>query len=128
MTTVHVFDPAMCCSTGVCGPSVDPRLARFSADLDWLAGHGIRVERFNLAQQPAAFAADESVKATLERDGEGGLPLVKVNGEVKSSGDYPSREQLAMWAGVERPASDDAPKASCCGPASKQASTKSGCC
>ena len=31
MTAVRVFDPAMCCSTGVCGPSVDPQLARFSA-------------------------------------------------------------------------------------------------
>jgi hypothetical protein len=35
-TTLCVFDPAMCCSTGVCGPSVDPELARFAADLDWL--------------------------------------------------------------------------------------------
>jgi len=55
MTAVRVFDPAMCCSTGVCGPSVDPQLARFSADLDWLTSQGVAVERFNLAQQPAAF-------------------------------------------------------------------------
>ena len=40
MTAVRVFDPAMCCSTGVCGPSVDPQLARFSADLDWLKSPG----------------------------------------------------------------------------------------
>ncbi len=33
MTTIEVFDPAMCCSTGVCGPQVDPDLARFAADL-----------------------------------------------------------------------------------------------
>ena len=35
-TTIRVFDPAMCCSSGVCGPQVDPDLARFAADLDWL--------------------------------------------------------------------------------------------
>jgi AhpD family alkylhydroperoxidase len=104
MTTVHVFDPAMCCSTGVCGPSVDPQLARFSADLGWLASQGVAVERFNLAQQPGAFVADDTVKGVLESKGEAGLPLVKVNGEVKSSGDYPSREQLAAWAGVGTPA------------------------
>jgi len=104
MTTVHVFDPAMCCSTGVCGPSVDPQLARFSADLEWLARQGVAVERFNLAQQPGAFVADDTVKAALESKGEAGLPLGKVNGEVKSSGDYPSREQLAAWAGVGTPA------------------------
>lgn len=104
MTAVHVFDPAMCCSTGVCGPSVDPQLARFSADLDWLKSQGVSVERFNLAQQPAAFAEDQAVRSALETKGEAGLPLVKVNGEIKSTGLYPSREELAAWAGVGGPA------------------------
>ena len=103
MTVVHVFDPAMCCSTGICGPSVDPKLIRFAADLEWLASQGVEVERFNLSQQPAGFANDAAVKAALEAKGEAGLPLVKVNGEVKSSGVYPSREELAAWAGVEAP-------------------------
>ena len=97
---VVVFDPAMCCSSGVCGPSVDPQLGRFAADLSWLRGEGVRVERFNLSQQPAAFAADSDVKAAIERKGEGGLPVIKVDGEVKSSGVYPSREQLSAWTGV----------------------------
>jgi hypothetical protein len=66
MTTVRVFDPAMCCSTGVCGSSVDPQLVRFAADLDWLKRQGVAVERFNLAQQPGAFVDDAAVKATLE--------------------------------------------------------------
>ncbi len=56
MPVVRVFDPPMCCSTGVCGPSVDPDLARFSADLDWLKKEGVRVERYNLSQEPGAFA------------------------------------------------------------------------
>jgi AhpD family alkylhydroperoxidase len=103
MTAVRVFDPAMCCATGICGPSVDPQLARFAADLDWLKSQGVSVERFNLSQQPAAFANDASVKSALETKGEAGLPLVKVNGEVKSSGLYPSRDELAAWAGVGAP-------------------------
>lgn len=127
MITVRVFDPAMCCSTGICGPSVDPQLVRFSADLDWLKSQGISVERFNLSQQPAAFADDVAVKAALETKGEAGLPLVKVNGEVKSIGTYPSRDELATWAGIGAPE-----KASgCCGPAAKNESSapkKSGCC
>jgi AhpD family alkylhydroperoxidase len=103
MTAVRVFDPAMCCSTGVCGPSVDPQLVRFAADLDWLKSQGVSVERFNLAQQPGAFVADAAVKAALETKGEAGLPLVKVNNQVKSSGVYPSRAELASWAGVSAP-------------------------
>ena len=100
MTAIRVFDPAMCCSSGVCGPSVDPQLARFSADLDWLTTQGVSVERFNLAQQPAAFAEDQGVRSALETKGEAGLPVVKVNGEIKSSGVYPSRAELSSWAGV----------------------------
>ena len=104
MTDVRVFDPAMCCSSGVCGPSVDPQLARFSADLDWLKAQGVSVERFNLAQQPGAFAEDQTGRSTLEAKGEAGLPVVKVNGEIKSSGVYPSRAELSAWAGVSEPA------------------------
>jgi hypothetical protein len=104
MTSVRIFDPAMCCSTGVCGPSVDPQLARFSADLDWLKAQGVSVERFNLSQQPAAFAEDLAVRSALETNGVAGLPVVKVNSEIKSSGLYPSRAELAGWAGIARPA------------------------
>ncbi|MEO7889297.1 MAG: arsenite efflux transporter metallochaperone ArsD [Vicinamibacterales bacterium] len=109
MTAIHVFDPAMCCSSGVCGPSVDPQLARFSSDLDWIKTQGVSVERFNLAQQPAAFAEDQSVRSALETKGEAGLPVVKVNGEIKSSGVYPSRAELSSWAGLGGPAGQPIP-------------------
>lgn len=100
MTHVTVFDPAMCCSTGVCGPSVDPKLVTFAADLDWLASQGAVVVRHNLAQAPAAFLADPDAKTTIETKGEEGLPLVKVDGVVRSSGVFPSRDELAAWAGL----------------------------
>jgi hypothetical protein len=41
MTRVEVFDPPLCCSTGVCGPNVDPVLIRFAADLHWLANQAL---------------------------------------------------------------------------------------
>jgi AhpD family alkylhydroperoxidase len=100
MTTIRVFDPAMCCSTGVCGPSVDPELVRFAADLDWLKAQGVSVERFNLAQQPGAFVDDTAVRAVLDTKGEAGLPLVEVSGRVMTSGVYPSRDELAAWTGI----------------------------
>lgn len=103
MAMVQVFDPAMCCSTGVCGPSVDPKLVRFAADLDWLKSKGVSVERFNLAQQPAAFASNAQVKAALEASVEDALPLVMVDGKVQSTGRYPSRAELADWAGIAVP-------------------------
>jgi hypothetical protein len=100
MNKVEVFDPPMCCSTGVCGPSVDPTLARFSSDLHWLASQRIAVERYNLAQQPQAFAASEVVKTALKQYGNECLPLILLNGAVVSRGCYPTREELAGLSGV----------------------------
>ena len=104
MAMVQVFDPAMCCSTGICGENVDQQLVRFAADLDWLKSQGVATERFNLADQPGEFAGDTAVKSAIAAKGEFGLPLVKVNGEVRSCGAYPSRAELAAWVGLDAPA------------------------
>jgi AhpD family alkylhydroperoxidase len=98
MTMVEVFDPPMCCSTGVCGPSVDPALATFAADLQWAGENGARVTRYNLAQEPGRFAGHDAVRALLAEGGEEVLPVVVVDGEVRSSGRYPARAELAAWA------------------------------
>lgn len=121
MPTVRVFDPPMCCSTGVCGPSVDPELARFSADLDWLKRQGVTVERYNLSQQPGAFANDIAVSVALKAKGNDCLPMVLVDGRVAVEGAYPSRETLAAIAGVVVRKLEAAPVAAsgCCGPSTK---------
>ena len=100
MTTVEVFDPPMCCSSGVCGPVADPALARFSADLFWLRDKGVSVERYNLSQQPQAFVANSLVKDALDKEGNACLPLILVNGQIASQGGYPPREELAKVSGV----------------------------
>lgn len=126
--TVRVFDPAMCCSSGICGPRIDPELARFAADLDWLQKQGVRVERFNLSQQPAAFAETPAVRAALERGTEV-LPVVMVDDRVAVEGTYPSRETLAALAGlvVTKVALSAAPAANCCGP-NADTQSKTTCC
>jgi hypothetical protein len=124
MTRLQVYDPPMCCSTGVCGPQVDPVLPRFTEDFHWLASQGIAVERFNLSQQPQEFAGNAVVKAALALDGTSCLPLVLVNGGIVSKGRYPEREELARFAGL-RPEAKSAGlpvlSGSCCKP-------DSGCC
>jgi len=101
MPKLEVFDPAMCCPTGVCGPSVDPALPRFAADLEWLKSKGIEVQRHNLAQEVAVFTSNQVVKTALNTQGTRCLPLVLVEGKVLSEGTYPTREQLAKLTGVE---------------------------
>lgn len=112
MTTIHVFDPALCCSTGVCGVEVDQQLVGFSADVDWAKLNGAAIERFNLAQQPLAFAENRVVKGFLERSGAEALPLILVDGEVALAGRYPNRAELARWAGIAQ--TEEKPESGCC--------------
>lgn len=97
---LQVFDPAMCCSTGVCGPTVDPELVRFARDLAWLTHQGIEVERRNLAQEPGAFVENETVLAALNADGPECLPIVLVDGERVAGAGYPERRKLVGLLGL----------------------------
>ena len=101
MTTIEVFEPAMCCRTGVCGPDVPQELVTFSADFDWLRGHGQDIARYNLASEPTAFADRPAILDALQQSGSAALPLVLVDGEVAVSGRYPSRDELADLAGLD---------------------------
>jgi hypothetical protein len=101
MTRITVYDPPMCCKSGVCGPEVDPKLAQFSGDLDWLKTQGIEVRRFNLAQEPASFVENTSVKAILDRSGSDELPVILVDDQVKAHARYPSRAELAAMVGLD---------------------------
>jgi AhpD family alkylhydroperoxidase len=100
MTTVTVYDPRMCCSTGVCGPEIDPKLVQFAGDLDWLKSRGVEVRRFNLAQEPGRFVENAAVKALLDRSGGDDLPAIVVGDELVASARYPGRDELAAMAGV----------------------------
>jgi len=100
MKKLQIFDPALCCSTGVCGTEVNQALVDFSADVDWLKHAGGQIERFNLAQQPMAFADSAVVKGFLERSGAEGLPLILLDGEIAMAGRYPTRKELARFAGL----------------------------
>jgi hypothetical protein len=101
MKKLEVFVPPMCCSTGICGPKVDPVLVRFAADLHWLANQRVAVERYNLAQQPQAFAASAVVRSALKEYGNECLPLILLDGVILRKGSYPTRDELARLAGVD---------------------------
>jgi len=131
MKTLTIFDPAMCCSSGICGAEIDQKLVDFAADLDWLKSEGIEVKRINLSQEPALFAANEQVKSVLENSGVAGLPVILANDEMQSSGQYPDRVKLAQMAGVTVADAVDlasAPAKSCCGADNDAEKTSSSCC
>lgn len=101
---VRVFEPALCCTTGVCGPDMDANsddsLVVFTADLAFAKSQHADVERHNLANDPMAFVNSATAKTFLEVVGSEGLPLTTVDGVTVMTGTYPTREQLLKFAGV----------------------------
>jgi acetyl esterase/lipase len=97
MKSIQVYDPAMCCSSGVCGPDIDPILPQVAAFLHQLKEHGVAVERFNLSQQPMAFVQNPEVKSLLQSEGTEVLPLFFIDGQLILKGAYPDHDKRKEW-------------------------------
>jgi hypothetical protein len=98
---VEIYDPALCCSSGLCGPTIDPVLVKMNDAVLALKKQGVKVERFNIAQQPRAFMANKRVAYLLHKNGKKSLPVTHVNGKVFKEGEYPSYEELCNALGIE---------------------------
>ncbi len=105
VVTIEIFDPPMCCPTGLCGPNTDPALLdiyeailRIKSEYDGRA----TVERYVLGQQPAKFIQQPEIIQRLKAHGVSVLPVTIVNGRVRKEHGYPSYADLKQW--IEEPA------------------------
>jgi hypothetical protein len=122
---IEIFDPAMCCPSGVCGPSVDPALVKLQETLRILeekcAGR-VQVSRHGLSSDPQAFVAHVEARKLLQEEGPQCLPLTFFDGQLVASRAYLSTEkfqQALKERGVEVELGPKQASRSCCG---------SGCC
>ncbi len=99
--SLKVYDPPMCCSTGVCGTNVSEELVEFAGMLKKVEAQGIEVHRFNLSQEPQAFAENKAVRETMAELGHEALPLVYVDDELAVSGRYPDPKELFDLLGID---------------------------
>ena len=97
MKKLEIFDPALCCSTGVCGPSVDPELVRIASAMFLLEGKEFDVKRYNLGMEPDAFITNKDVNQLLNDKGPEALPIIVFNQKVVKVGSYPQNAELATW-------------------------------
>lgn len=114
MKTIKIYDPSMCCSSGVCGTDLDQNLVNFSADFSFLQDKGADIQRFNLAQEPMAFVDSPAVAAFLEIVGENGLPITLIDCQVVLTHRYPTREEMQAWADIKIEQETKKEKTSCC--------------
>lgn len=94
MKKMYIYEPAMCCSTGLCGVGVDPELLRISTVLNTLKKNGVEVQRFNLSNSPQEFVTNKVVNNFIKIKGVDELPLIVLDGEIVITGRYPANEEL----------------------------------
>lgn len=122
MKKIRIYEPAMCCSTGVCGVSVDPELLRMSSLVEKLDKKGIDIKRFNLNSAPQEFVENKKVNEILNQKGEDILPLTMVDDEIIKTGAYPSNEEFEEILSIKLDEKNEEDESSgCC-------SSDSGCC
>lgn len=90
MKKMIIFEPAMCCSTGVCGPSVDEELLRVSTTINNLKSNGLHIERYNLTSNPQIFVENKVINELLNKEGMDVFPVTMVDGEIVKTKEYPT--------------------------------------
>lgn len=102
MKKMIIFDPAMCCSTGVCGPSVDENLIRVSTVINRLKKKDILIERHNLTDNPKIFIDNKEINEMINNEGIDVLPITTVDGEVVKTKEYPTNEEFCKLLDVPK--------------------------
>lgn len=102
MKKIEIFEPALCCETGVCGVGVDPELLRISAIINSLKAKNIPIERFNLNVAPMEFITNRIVNDFLNKNGADSLPVVLLDGKIILNGRYPTNDEFVSLLGVDK--------------------------
>lgn len=70
---------------------------RMDAAFHRLSQMGITVCRYDAFAHPDAFAVNDTVRELVEEKGNGALPILLVDGELRKWGEYPKNSELLKW-------------------------------
>lgn len=85
---IIIYDPPMCCSTGVCGPSPDQTLINLQDTLEKVKEMGAEVERCLITQSPQKFRDNPAVIKLIQEQQLKALPITTYNGKIVKTGAY----------------------------------------
>lgn len=94
MKKMSIYEPAMCCETGLCGVGVDTELLRISTVLNTLKKNGIEVKRANLNSAPMEFVNNKTINEFVNKEGVEKLPAVLLDDEIIITGRYPTNKEF----------------------------------
>lgn len=113
MKKIEIYEPSICCPTGVCGPAPDQDLVKLQDTVLKLKKEGFEVERIAINQQPQRFMNNSIVSELLMYEGSGTLPITIVDGKVFIKGRYPDYEEIKK--GIPSEIKSDKPSWCCYG-------------
>jgi len=94
---VTIYEPTLCCSSGVCGPNPDQALIRLQDTIAKIKELGIQTERFTITSHPRQFTQNPEVMKLLQQNQLQALPITEVDGKIVKTGSYPSLEELKSY-------------------------------
>ena len=98
---IEIFDPPMCCPTGLCGPNIDPALLDVNEAILKLQKEydgQLKIERYLLSQQGPKFMQNKDIMELLKKNGVEILPITIANGKVVKEKAYPTYEEMKSYA------------------------------
>ena len=104
-TKIEIFDPPMCCPTGLCGPNIDPALLDVNEAILKLQKEydgQLKIERYLLSQQGPKFMQNKDIMELLKKNGVEILPITIANGKVVKEKAYPTYEEMKSYAEAKR--------------------------
>ena len=97
---IRIYDPALCCPTGLCGVNIDPELMRIAVVIESLKKKGLVIERFNLRDNPNIYVEHKQINDYLMKESADVLPITTLDNKVVLTKKYPSNAQIAEWLNV----------------------------
>ncbi|MFN3983030.1 MAG: arsenite efflux transporter metallochaperone ArsD [Caldilinea sp.] len=91
---VEMFDPPMCCPTGLCGPTLDETLLTVNEMVLRLQEEGVPVARYQMTSHPQKFLSQPAVMQLVQTQQMAALPIVVVGGRIVKSGAYPTEAEV----------------------------------
>lgn len=122
MKTMTIYEPAMCCDTGLCGVSIDPELLRLSTVINNLKKNDVKIKRYNLKNAPQEFVNDLEINKLIMSDGINSLPATVLDGKIVKTKNYPTNKEIAQLLDIPESflGEEKNPATGCC--------CKGGCC
>lgn len=128
MKKMQIFEPAMCCSTGLCGVGVDKELLRISTVLNTMKKNGVDVDRYNLSNAPQEFINNKVVNQFLKEQGVDLLPVIVLDGDIVIAGRYPTNEEFETFLSIPSNLINEVAEVKASESMAKGCNCKGGCC